>query len=1157
MKMSKNKCLREILLSDENIYKSILSLESYLFNPQLLSDCDMKLLNELNDKFNYDLLFVSDVEKMTDSLDELDILSNILSNGGLIEYVRRRISRVIDPEDNTFFESTVNFKIKNLSEEKYRPLHSASLIDNIAMVSMLQILIYDMNEDSTNTKMKLSNLSKLIPYNFYGNIPSRSPERLFEKWQTKYKEYSEITNEKFSKYHETGEYKTEIVLDLENFFPSVNPQLVFDFIIKSLEVRYSEDDLDLIKIVTFKLLTFEIVNFDNKSKKIFEKKYYENDIDSYLYYKNNKGVYLSKGIPQGLPQSYFFGNLIMVNVSKRYKNVFDGEMFFYVDDSVIYLKQEVDDDRFIELLARLNRELSNYSKKISHSTNIYFEECFSNIDFSNNRKNQRYNIKVHSKGKSHFQLISDTKIGYKYLLFMSRLASMGSFDMVTTFDDNQEVQLSKKFETVITAIEKEIEMSYKKLEELTNKKECGESNCENCKKTCVAYNNYHDYITKLSRFKKFFQYRVFQVQMQESEEAFQKVIDDLIELNTDELLNELDSNILEIKLSIINQMLLKKTYIGTKNLTKISDIYCNLKNLELSPYENEKAEDISSIFYYNVVFNKDREVFREKKSQYKTLENISSKLAISANKHKTYQIDELDKLLKLIHEKRIVEFFFENDSIADSKNREKLKSLIYWSKKSRYLRRLIYNALISRNLGLELNDNFFVTRKSKKLLNYYELRIALVVRNSNINTTLLVEVLKEYLKEYKANKSKFKTIDYTIFEAIYYFKTFARDAKYIDNLILTHKYTADLWENGSKYMHFYTLHNQSHAIELIENTNRIMKSVDFLKVSKMDYYILYAACYLHDIAMVLYPNYDKFYDPKWESANKIVENHISRLNKINPLASNDYLKLKDHILDLYKEIETIFEKEVRDKHATNSAMFIRKSKDLDFFDSGVIDHIADVSNAHGVDARDVYHLKSNASERKISLKFMMILLRLSDLLDMNENRVSIPIFYNNKRNMSETSKFHWISHLITGGFKFNSEYKLNEKEDTSYLRPRAISETITLQIDINIDQLTTIETKKSKKCNNVKMKNYLGGDSVILDIRNSNEKCDQKKCNFICKWFNTKNGWLINELSNLQSYINDVHAYFDTSFEIELVLNDSTILRPEDFDDLKEYITKN
>lgn len=170
-----SKSFEDILLSDENIYKAILSLESYLFNPQLLNDYDIKLLNELNDKFNYEILYVKNEKNMTDSVNEESIVKNIIENGGLIKFVRRRIIKIIKADENNFFRVNVNFKIKDLSEKKYRPLHSASLLDNIAMVSMLQMLIFDMKEDSRNTKIKLSNLSKLIPYDFYGNIPSRSP----------------------------------------------------------------------------------------------------------------------------------------------------------------------------------------------------------------------------------------------------------------------------------------------------------------------------------------------------------------------------------------------------------------------------------------------------------------------------------------------------------------------------------------------------------------------------------------------------------------------------------------------------------------------------------------------------------------------------------------------------------------------------------------------------------------------------------------------------------------------------------------------------------------------------------------------------------------------------------------------------------------------
>ena len=44
------------LVSDENIYLAIYSLESYIFNKELLSDGDKELLNQLRDKFNEKLI---------------------------------------------------------------------------------------------------------------------------------------------------------------------------------------------------------------------------------------------------------------------------------------------------------------------------------------------------------------------------------------------------------------------------------------------------------------------------------------------------------------------------------------------------------------------------------------------------------------------------------------------------------------------------------------------------------------------------------------------------------------------------------------------------------------------------------------------------------------------------------------------------------------------------------------------------------------------------------------------------------------------------------------------------------------------------------------------------------------------------------------------
>ncbi|MGK0469187.1 HD domain-containing protein [Clostridium sp.] len=486
------------------------------------------------------------------------------------------------------------------------------------------------------------------------------------------------------------------------------------------------------------------------------------------------------------------------------------------------------------------------------------------------------------------------------------------------------------------------------------------------------------------------------------------------------------------------------------------------------------------------------------------------------------------------------------------KRNKKYEIFCYWSVRSKYLRRYIVNTIISLILNVELNEKLYVARNTKKPLNYYELRLTTATRNIRLDLQLVSKILKEYL-----NAKQVKILDYTIFEAIYYFRIFAIEPRYIDNLILIHKYTTELWENGSKYMHFYTLHNQSHAVQLIKNINSFIKAIDYFKISKVDYYILYIACYLHDISMVIYPKEKRFLTKDWDDANLIYMSFIEELKGKEYYGAIEQQSMKELLLNVYKKIDTLFENEVRVNHAKDSANYIRDSKDLLFVDESILDIVAEVSYSHGMDCRDIYHLKSLAKNHLVSKKHMMVLIRLADLFDMSENRVSIPLFYKNKENMSSTSKFHWISHLITGKFNIINTYKLNEPKlddnNQSYFKPKGINEIITIEIDIHLNQLTTIENKK--RCNKICMRRYDKKNEIYLDIKSKKKECKQEKCNFLCKWFMQKNDYIIEELYYLQNYLEEVESYFKTSFVIKLKLVDNNVLRSEDFDDLKNYIS--
>lgn len=149
------------ILSETNIYNAIYSLESYVFEKGLLSEDDLKLLNKLSDKFDFTTI------------------------SKIIKDCQKHLKRILN-NNSELFDVQVFFKIKKDDDGSvvYRPIHTANLTTQICMVSLLNVLMFeDSYKEENDSKgincRRLSDLSKLIPSNFYGNIPSVIPEKLF------------------------------------------------------------------------------------------------------------------------------------------------------------------------------------------------------------------------------------------------------------------------------------------------------------------------------------------------------------------------------------------------------------------------------------------------------------------------------------------------------------------------------------------------------------------------------------------------------------------------------------------------------------------------------------------------------------------------------------------------------------------------------------------------------------------------------------------------------------------------------------------------------------------------------------------------------------------------------------------------------------------
>lgn len=417
--------LREQILSEENIYKAIFAVESYISERNLLSASDLDVFLRLRDKYDFN-----------------GIISTV------IEDCKKTLTKLLDNE-NELLEINIFFKIKKLSSEEnpvveYRPLHTASLVNQICMASMLMPLMFD----DSNGKRNLSELSRMLPHNFYGNIPSCNVGSIFMNWTEKYRQYSQIVTNCCREYAKTREYDKEISFDLKDFFPSINPLKILNYIWNAVSGKYKNDtDKKCLKTIISKLLYFRIPEGNLEGWKDV---YYKGQGD---LIKPINGFYPSRGIAQGLPQSYFFGNLCMIEVAEimsHFEELTGSDSYFYVDDSVVFAKN-IDTNLFGKLIEKLNDSVTKTPQKWEEYPVLGQELLSQAMDIS-------YNIQFHPNGKSTICDIKDSFKGMDGLFLVQRPVSMGGWikGNIDEVDDN--VALKK-----LTALQTVVDTEIKKL----------------------------------------------------------------------------------------------------------------------------------------------------------------------------------------------------------------------------------------------------------------------------------------------------------------------------------------------------------------------------------------------------------------------------------------------------------------------------------------------------------------------------------------------------------------------------------------------------------------------------------------------------------------------------------------------------------------------
>lgn len=1097
--------LYNYIISEQNIYLAIYSLKSYIYDKHLLSKEDIMLYEKLLDPFNENVTnqVISDVRK---------IIENIIKN------------------DNTYFDVQVYFipksydvKSKDAEDKKakFRPIHIADIRQLIAMVSMFQVIIYDIPNEQNQYRLNLSDYCRLIPYNFYGNKISPQVGNLYMNWNTQYSKFVEKSNRFFREGRDFGKYKFEVKLDIINFFPSVNPILIYGLLLEHMPVTIMDQaDVDVFKKVIYKLIKCKVNNLNTSEVK---ERYYDSA-------DTNTGDYFTRGLPQGLPQSYFFGNLCMVKIADIISETLKGDSLYYVDDVYVYTNIDIENENsFNQYLFTINDKIKKMETKYlpDYWDYINGNMNLSNLDvivdrFMNDKMYIQYNIQFHhnKKGKSEYiEINKNLSDNYGVRNLKHHVSQVGS-DIKKMYSEKEEEILLHNIEAMVNAIETE----------LNNAGEMPNVN----KKRLISYY-------------KFFKYRMIKLKLRTKNYSKNDLFKILLGGNSGE--TDLDYKSLE------NYVPPKEVFFDKYQ----NDIWLNAVNLliENTIYEHEYIKNylknIIKLIYgenmmgcsyvkryfdkylendyidYQILYNTDR---------YATLKNKCNTLL---KYYSELNNEGLNSIFSGTRMRGICNNPLESYNIC---SKSFLNMSIIVQKNSGELQRMFLNAVYSRVFKINISDEFVLNSYDKKGITYGTLRCLVYLRNKKCNVSNFLN----WSIDITSDQNK-QTIDYSIINVLDIYKTYIREPHYIDCLILVHKYTSDVWKNGARHLYFYTLHNQEHAVELIKNITLLVKVFKNLSISNYNYYILFIACYLHDIGMVKIADEKELF--KQENAPDKIIDKLDYYKKLDSVTDK-----KEFIIKVYKEVDQFYESLIRDSHAKNSAYEIRRQKELSFLDSSLRECVAKIAEAHADETGKIYVLDASMRNSIINYTNDKILLRLADLMDMCQNRATRIILNHNFGNISSKSAFHWISHLLTQNCELSADYNYdNKKIQTGQQNNKLFQEIVKLTVNVNFSQFSKMTCMK---CEHGRIEDdSISSSGFKITMLGENKKCDSNKCNFLCRWFNVKNNYLMKEMQALEQYFNKIqsrHTIHNIKIEIQVNVTNQICISDSEFEILRNEI---
>lgn len=445
------------------------------------------------------------------------------------------------------------------------------------------------------------------------------------------------------------------------------------------------------------------------------------------------------------------------------------------------------------------------------------------------------------------------------------------------------------------------------------------------------------------------------------------------------------------------------------------------------------------------------------------------------------------------------------------------------------------------NYYFKCNNNYYIDDFGKSLP-FWKFRILNYLNSVSFDIEYFYWMLENTLENYN---EYCQSVDGSYLQITKLLEPIHLNSKYIDKIMSVHYFYTSVWKNGSPDLPFYTLHNQEHSIQLIENFMKLWaKMKGYFSLSKLEIYFLVVSCYLHDIGMLHEPEKNELYDMRNDKVANLFKEYEQKKSFGNGDIKSEGLlhslySINDKVKNLYGDI-------ARNNHASKSKSDIEFKKSIPLNDNQERFIIGQISLNHYADSDDVYGKESSIvyDGQIVDIRRISIYLRLLDLTDIGKNRVSKDVLNWNSNRMGLISNFHWIKHLATDGISINSKLVENDisldvkrrNNRTKFFNPKPNLE---IEFIINYNYLPpsdNLAKSQSNYCKNFKDTN---SNKMYKIVGNP---CDRKSCNLRCKFLNTQY-YFDNEIVSFNKYIST-----DEKVHLKLIHNLDSLCHRSDID---------